>query len=103
MEGCPAAIIPASRLRAKSAASRPALAARKAGRLFEPTSSSPSISHRTFAGGRPERHTASTAARAAQNCPFMSETPRAYRLPPRTTGSNGAECHCSSGPAGCTS
>ena len=34
---------------------------------------------------------------------FMSLAPRPYSLPSCTTGSNGADVHCSAGPGGTTS
>ncbi len=78
MAGNPGANWLVSEMTAKSQASRPAFSAMYASRLAPPTSSSPSITNRTFTGSRPAVFSqASAAFRWVSIWPLSSVAPRA--------------------------
>ena len=104
MEGSPGANMVVSLIITASQASRCWFCWRNLARFGEPTSSSPSMTKTTLAGRvPPSASSACTALTCRYTWPLSSTEPRANRLPSRTSGSNGALFHSSSGSAGCTS
>ena len=101
MLGRPAAKKDESEMTAASAASSSARAITNDSRSGEPISSSPSTKILRLTGRPPPACCqASMAIRCAKNCPLSSQAPRAYTYPSRTSGSNGSDCHFSSGSGG---
>ena len=103
MDGCSMLIIDVSETSTISALSLSLLSSRNLPRLFEPTSSSPSIIIFTLQGRVLVFAITSSAFMCMNIWPLSSQAPRANILPSFITGSNGPLVHNSSGSAGCTS